>query len=306
MSRSACRGLRGFTLIELLVVIAIIAILAAILFPVFAQARAQARATASISNMKQQATAILMYSNDFNDTNPVVAVLGDQDSPFNLLQTGPYKNWGWIIRPYTKNDMIYQDPTTSPENHRTCASDLANRPDLADEARHYCTQYAYAFTVHSPALPGSPRWSYVPVTTTQLAFPAETVMVIGKRKRDGILDLLMPNSGIWMASLAQPPFCSGADRTNNPSTSNSFCFAEYRWGANSFPISNTRPRSIAEGLVTGGNSMRHNQRMIVAMSDGHVKYVAPAFVARGTNWSPTRNASQVLITDRSQYMWDHE
>jgi len=34
---------RGFTLIELLVVIAIIAILAAILFPVFAKARAKAR-----------------------------------------------------------------------------------------------------------------------------------------------------------------------------------------------------------------------------------------------------------------------
>ena len=34
---------RGFTLIELLVVIAIIAILAAILFPVFARARAKAR-----------------------------------------------------------------------------------------------------------------------------------------------------------------------------------------------------------------------------------------------------------------------
>jgi len=37
------RRVKGFTLIELLVVIAIIAILAAILFPVFAKARAQAR-----------------------------------------------------------------------------------------------------------------------------------------------------------------------------------------------------------------------------------------------------------------------
>ena len=35
----------GFTLIELLVVIAIIAILAAIMFPVFARARAKARQT---------------------------------------------------------------------------------------------------------------------------------------------------------------------------------------------------------------------------------------------------------------------
>ncbi len=43
----------AFTLIELLVVIAIIAILAAILFPVFAQARAKARQTACLSNTKQ-------------------------------------------------------------------------------------------------------------------------------------------------------------------------------------------------------------------------------------------------------------
>ena len=40
---------RAFTLIELLVVIAIIAILAAILFPVFAQAKLQAKKASSIS-----------------------------------------------------------------------------------------------------------------------------------------------------------------------------------------------------------------------------------------------------------------
>src|SRR5437016_13246813 len=44
---------RGFTLIELLVVIAIIAVLAAILFPVFAQAREQARSTVCVSNSRQ-------------------------------------------------------------------------------------------------------------------------------------------------------------------------------------------------------------------------------------------------------------
>ena len=43
---------KAFTLIELLVVIAIIAILAAILFPVFAQAKAAAKKTTSISNAK--------------------------------------------------------------------------------------------------------------------------------------------------------------------------------------------------------------------------------------------------------------
>ena len=43
---------RAFTLIELLVVIAIIAILAAILFPVFARARAAAQKANCLSNEK--------------------------------------------------------------------------------------------------------------------------------------------------------------------------------------------------------------------------------------------------------------
>jgi prepilin-type N-terminal cleavage/methylation domain-containing protein len=54
----------GFTLIELLVVIAIIAILAAILFPVFAQARAKARQTQCLNNMRQIGMAVQMYLND--------------------------------------------------------------------------------------------------------------------------------------------------------------------------------------------------------------------------------------------------
>ena len=60
----------GFTLIELLVVIAIIAILAAILFPVFARAKAKARATACLSNVKQLNLTIKMYQSDWNDCYP--------------------------------------------------------------------------------------------------------------------------------------------------------------------------------------------------------------------------------------------
>jgi len=60
----------AFTLIELLVVIAIIAILAAILFPVFAKAREKARQTSCLSNQRQIATAMLMYTNDHEEYLP--------------------------------------------------------------------------------------------------------------------------------------------------------------------------------------------------------------------------------------------
>jgi prepilin-type N-terminal cleavage/methylation domain-containing protein len=55
---------KAFTLIELLVVIAIIAILAAILFPVFAQAKAAAKKTNDLSNQKQLGLGMLMYAGD--------------------------------------------------------------------------------------------------------------------------------------------------------------------------------------------------------------------------------------------------
>jgi len=64
------KGRKGFTLIELLVVIAIIAILAAILFPVFAKARAAAQKSNCQSNMKQLGQAFKMYLQDWHDTYP--------------------------------------------------------------------------------------------------------------------------------------------------------------------------------------------------------------------------------------------
>lgn len=58
---------RGFTLIELLVVIAIISILAAILFPVFARARENARKASCLSNLKQMGLAWMMYAQDYDE-----------------------------------------------------------------------------------------------------------------------------------------------------------------------------------------------------------------------------------------------
>jgi prepilin-type N-terminal cleavage/methylation domain-containing protein/prepilin-type processing-associated H-X9-DG protein len=61
---------RGFTLIELLVVIAIIAILAAILFPVFARAKAAARQATCTQNLNSIGKAFRMYASDNDDGLP--------------------------------------------------------------------------------------------------------------------------------------------------------------------------------------------------------------------------------------------
>lgn len=77
---------RGFTLIELLVVIAIIAILAAILFPVFARARAKAKQSQCLSNVKQMQLGMIMYASDYDGVNPFS------------------NNWHSAIHPYVKRD----------------------------------------------------------------------------------------------------------------------------------------------------------------------------------------------------------
>ena len=94
---------RAFTLIELLVVIAIIAILAAILFPVFAQARESARRTACLSNMKQGDTALLIYTQDYDETLP--SLTDDRSvSPSNRIDF-----WN-VLQPYTKSKDIFYCP----------------------------------------------------------------------------------------------------------------------------------------------------------------------------------------------------
>lgn len=106
----------GFTLIELLVVIAIIAILAAILFPVFARAREQARKTSCLSNLKQLGLGFMMYAQDYDEKLPGIP-LGSCPTCWPWAAWPGTYDWTGVftvgITPYTKNKQIYQCPSAT-------------------------------------------------------------------------------------------------------------------------------------------------------------------------------------------------
>lgn len=184
---------RAFTLIELLVVIAIIAILAAILFPVFTQAKASAKKTASISNLKQVGLASVMYVDAHDDSMPPLFTDNPLDMQYPTAQGFVY--WGLLIQPYAKSTKILLCPADTKDDPATRDASGRGRFDPANQYKDYLLganssyglNYKYLNVRTDAPNPNGmgriPYW-YAGVPTTSLGYPADTVMMAEATMKD--------------------------------------------------------------------------------------------------------------------------
>jgi prepilin-type N-terminal cleavage/methylation domain-containing protein len=290
---------RAFTLIELLVVIAIIAILAAILFPVFAQAKAAAKATASISNAKQIILASLSYSADYDDH----AVLSQKweatqtNDSARPVDAGWITIWTYTLQPYMKNKDVHGDPAgprwrIRTESAWTEPQSQTNMPGFG----YNSTCFSYYKVADWPS---NPHYETQVLTAVEdaantIMFSASMVQYVDSQY--GFYWVLGGVNAGWVSwGNVDSPACGtlfdrwcGAGWGNN-----------YNWTTliNSQPVDTNGNRS-------GGVSMRVARQGVFAFSDGHVKRLALSRAAKGTNWTPDISNYSIQILDQSQYMWD--
>jgi prepilin-type N-terminal cleavage/methylation domain-containing protein/prepilin-type processing-associated H-X9-DG protein len=238
---------KGFTLIELLVVIAIIALLAAILFPVFARARANARRTSGLSNLKQIGLGFAQYLQD-NDGRFPPHVTERQGVDFFGTSAGDQAAAGiYSIRgklePYVKSSQLFKDPSTAPW-------------PAQGSGAWYVTDYG--FHNNESAFPdnGTPQQDFYQANPTfgynqnlvdsQIAKSAEFIVSA---------DAARPNSSTNPSRGGLYPQWGG-DITNNP-------------GDGQFPFTNGVPYSAGQAAP----SIRHLGGTNFLFADGHAKWL---------------------------------
>lgn len=242
----------AFTLIELLVVIAIIAILAAILFPVFAQARNQARQASCISNLKQLATGQLMYLQDYDEKFAKWHT--------DLMWQTPIRTdamWMQEIYPYVKNAGVY-----------ACANDSrslnnSNGWEYAKTAQTDPTWFKSSYGMSEYLLNQGGNQAR---KISEVGYVAQTVMMT-----DSQGPLIHDWDGVCGTN---PPHQKGWERT---------------WFAN---LGQWTPDGCTDTWPAFKQYSRHKEGSIIAYVDGHAGFMNHlAFKKEGNRSRPIYNPS---------------
>ena len=245
----------AFTLIELLVVIAIIAILAAILFPVFARARENARRASCQSNLKQIGLGILQYTQDY-----------DEEFPHMTEDANPYAGWVQIINPYMKSYQIFQCPSETTSGSAYISSAYYPDPSATNSTPDH-TDYAYNGLAGNP--PGN---NYrVGVKIAKLQNPSIGILVCDQNPT---LAAEYGGGVMGMQAYAKTAYYFGGAVGGN----GAYCYG--RMSEDTIPSGDCADRvTIDRG--PGAASKRHLGTANYLFADGHVKALRPSQIFGG-------------------------
>ena len=244
---------KGFTLIELLIVIAIIAILTAILFPVFARARENAKRASCASNMKQTGLAMMQYNQDFDER--YVPYSSDGTS------TGVAVPWNIVLQPYTKSTQVLLCPSNTISPVETSIG--------VSPARTITVNYTYNFNIATNT--GSTAKSLA-----QIQLPSQTPMIL--EALGGIYPAATPTvnqSLIFLANNNASGVAGMEGRAlKTPATLSGGWTGLYQ------------PSGTASTWVTGqfwgsGSAAIHFEGSNLLFADGHVKWMKNRGVVSG-------------------------
>jgi prepilin-type N-terminal cleavage/methylation domain-containing protein/prepilin-type processing-associated H-X9-DG protein len=257
----------AFTLIELLVVIAIIAILASILFPVFAQAREKARQTSCLSNMKQLGTALMMYSQDYDESYPVGVL-----DPVTPIALNYGRGWAGTIQPYVKNAQIFR-----------CGSD-STASALATDNVTVLNPVSYIYNVNV-ALNAS--------AASQNA-PASTVLLT-----EGVGAVATVTTPLELPSLATPVYSPAGDGltdltaragTSLPAVAGVAQYATGVMGGYRLTTAPVVPYPSFFQKEVG----RHSEGSNFCLADCHAKFFKPGSVSPGSNAAGSSDPQDIV------------
>ncbi len=193
----------GFTMVELLVVLAIIAVLSALAFPALNKVRATADRAASMSNLKQWASALLLAMAENNQEIPYEGT-SQQPSWEDTATDGNESAWFNRLPPYAGIEPLVELTTADQRASAIDRQSIFASPgaDLSRSVNSGRPQFSYMINTLLYDSTGPSDSGSELIRAMQIASPSRTIFMSETRvsPRDGPPDTTTPASQLALAN----------------------------------------------------------------------------------------------------------